>query len=322
MVQTVKFSQFLIGGTLLPTDIVVGLRSGKNYQFDAPGPGAGIAIITQDLTLYPLTVGKWVRVNFSSIYVPALADSAEDAEVVGVVIEIIDPMHFAIQQVGYITTAQGVFTGLTPSIAYFLSPTTPGLMINTDVNGTGQVSKPVFVPDTPTSGWVLDYRGLIVSDESSVICPCPYTGIVTIIQTGHGFSAGQFVRLNGSVNYVLAKGDNLGNSQEVGVVAAVLNSNSFILQFSGYNLGAVSKDDANNPIVASSVYYLSTSVAGAISTTNPSTGGNISRPVYISEQVYGTTGINAGYVLNQRSLNLANFGTGSNDFPMALLFGR
>jgi hypothetical protein len=203
-----------------------------------------------------------------------------------------------------------------------LSPTLPGIMVPVDVEDNGYVSKPVFVPDSATSGVVLDYRGIIVDDGYTIICPCVYSGIVTIIQNAHGFSDGQFVYLSASKTYELASGANLGVSQEVGVVADVLSTNAFTLQFSGYNIGAVSKDDMGSDIVVPGVYYLSVGTPGAISLTNPSTGGNISRPVYISEQVYGTTGVNAGYVLNQRSLNLANFGTGSNDFPMALLFGR
>ena len=327
MVQTVKFSQFLIGGDTEAGDIIVGLRDGKNYQFNAPtGNGGTSTIISQDLTLYPVAVGQWLRVNSSGIYVPALADSAENAEVVGLCVLINDLSHFTIQIVGYVSSAQNVFAAaygnLTIGQAYFLSPSIAGSMQLLDIYQFGYVSKPVFVADGIDSGWILDYRGLIVGDEGHETCPCVYTSIVMVVQDSHGFATGNWVYLTASKTYALASATSIASSQEVGCVTNVLNGNSFVLQFAGYNQGSVSVNDAGSPIVASDVYYLSATSPGNISTTNPSSGGNISRPVYISEQVYGTTGLNAGYILNQRSLNLAQFGTGSNDFPMALLFGR
>lgn len=328
MVFTRKFSQFVEQGV----NEVVGLTNGANSIGPYTG-GSSTWIVTQPTGPNPawptfpegLTPGIWMRVNLAGLYVPALADSAQDAEVVGVIVDVIDDMHFMIQQVGYIP-AGNVFAStngpLDLAIAYFLSPTLPGIMVPFDVYNNGYVSKPLFVADTPTSGIVLDYRGLIIEEEITIICPCIYTGIVNIIQNGHGFVAGQFIYLSASKTYALASAANLPVSQEVGVVADVMSTNAFTLQFSGYNIGAVSVDDTGSPIVAANVYYLSSSVPGAISLTNPSTGGLISRPVYMSEQVLGTTGENAGYVLNQRSLNLAGGMGGANDFPMALLFGR
>ena len=323
MVDTVKFSQFLVGGNQMPGDIIVGLRDGKNYQFNAGGNSSGSTGTIINQPTAGLTVGMWMRIDSSGTYVPGLANTAENAEVVGVITQIINTTSFFIQQSGYVSSLMSVFSGLV-SIggAYFLSPTVPGAMVTTDVQQNGYVSKPLFIPDSASSGWICDYRGLIIGDEATIVPNCPDTSIVTVIQAGHGLATGNWVRLSASVNYVLAQANNFGSSQEVGLVINVLNTNSFILQTSGYNMGAVTKDDAGLAIVASSVYYLSATVAGAISTTNPTTSGSISRPVYISEQVYGTTGVNAGYILNQRSLGEASFNNGTSDFPMALLFGR
>lgn len=334
MVFTRKFSQFVEQDV----EDVVGLTNGANSI--GPNFGSTSWIVNQTTGPSPnyptfpngLTTGIWMRVNLSGIYVPAYADNAMDAEALGVITQIIDPMHFVIQQVGYVPApmppAQSIFAAtngpLQVSIAYFLSPDPllAGIMVPTDVYNLGYVSKPVFVADTPTSGVILDYRGLIIGDEVTIICPCIYSGIVTVIQNSHGFSIGNFVYLSASKTYSLASATTIGASQEVGVVAELLSINSFILQFAGYNIGAVSQTDLGAPIVSPNVYYLSTITPGGISLTNPSTGGNISRPVYISEQAYATTSVNAGYILNQRSLNLAGFGNGANDFPMALLFGR
>ena len=327
MVFTRKFSQFVQGGVMQSPNMPVGLATGANtiWTYDGEnGPGNG-TIINQSTTVpIPLTVGMWMRINAAGLYTPALADNAQDAEVVGVITQIIDSEHFFIQQSGYIPTSANVFSGLTATIgsAYFLSAVTPGLMVPFDVQQNNLVSKPLFVLDSASSGWVLDYRGLIIGDEAIIIPNCPDTSIVTVIQNAHGFSVGNWVRLSGSINYVLAQANNFGNSQEVGVVINVLNVNQFQLQTSGYNIGAITKNDVGLAISVPNVYYLSQAVPGAISITNPSSPGSISRPVYIPEQVYGVTGVNAGYILNQRTLGVGSFNTGSTDFPMALLFGR
>jgi hypothetical protein len=161
MVFTRKFSEFV------PEAVseVVGLTSGANsIGPNSGGGGSVVEIITQDTT--GLAVGDWVRINSAGLYVPAKGDSAQDAEVVGVVKNILSISQFTLQQAGYILTTDAVFTGLNPSDVYFLSTTTAGAMQDVDAVVNGQVSRPVFVADTPTSGWVLPYRGLIVGGAS------------------------------------------------------------------------------------------------------------------------------------------------------------
>lgn len=129
-------------------------------QFFVNPAGGTTATITQSTA--GLTTKMWMRVNSAGVYVPALGDNAGDAEVIGVIIEIVDSMHFIIQQSGYVSPVQGIFSGLTVSPGYFLSTTNPGVMTLLDATQPPTVSRPVFVADSPTSGWVLPYRGLIV----------------------------------------------------------------------------------------------------------------------------------------------------------------
>ena len=329
MVATVHFSDFPMGGMQLPTDIVVGLRAGVNTQFVAGGSGGGgvTQVITQ--TGNNLLTGQWVRLNSSGLYVTALADNPQDGEVVGVVVGII-VLHsqFVLQQAGYVSPALGIFSALTTGAVYFLDVTTSGNMVLTDALINGQVSRPVFVADSPTSGWVLPYRGLIVGGAAPP-SPSGNGNLVAITQAANGLSAGNVVRLNGSIDYVTAQGDSLADAQAVGVVVSIVNANQFVLQTNGYytnspatNVGPFNLDDMGNPLVAGHVYYVSSTVAGGITGVNPTTGTNSSKPIYIAEQVWGTTGTNAGYILEQRPLLSVGSTIFPNAFAMALLFGR
>jgi hypothetical protein len=268
-------------------------------------PGTSTSTITQPN--HGLLVGNWIRVNGAGLYVKAQADDPEDAEVIGVVIIVQDINTFTVQQSGYVETSSLVFTGLTVGGVYFLSTIVPGAMMNTDAVINGQVSRPVFVADKTTSGWVVPYRGLIVggAQPSGPPGPAPTNpSIVPINQAGHGLIKGDVVRLSGSVTYVKAQANSLANAQAVGVVIQVIDANNFILQTDAYNVGALTADDLGNPLVAAHVYYLSSTVAGKITLNSPTGANTYSKPIYVSEQVFGTTGIDAGYIMEQRPLDL------------------
>lgn len=312
-----KFSQFVAQNVTS----VVGLTSGANSigpNSGSGGSGAVTQVITQNNTF---TVGQWVRFDVASnLYVTALATTPLNAEVIGVVIATSPPTlphtQFTLQQSGYITTAQGVFTGLTPGEPYFLDTVTAGNMVPTDVTIDGEVSRPVFVPDTPTSGWVLPYRGIIAEGgiDTGGGGPPPVvvdSNVVTITQNAHGLNPGNWVRITTpqagpQVHYVLADASTLANSQAVGVVIQVVNANQFILQFAGYVATAGSTtapfEDVNlAALTPSTVYYLSsTPNSGALTSVDPITTGGVSKPLYVSEQTIGTVNRNAGYILPQR----------------------
>src|SRR4030095_6314526 len=123
MVSTRKFSQFVAD----TVDDVVGLTAGANTI--GPGGGGGgdgsvIVIIEQDTS--GLAVGDWVRFNDAGLYVPGIATSEEEAEIVGVVLEIIDPTHFRLQQSGYIPSGTPGFNGFAFNDVYFLSDVSLG----------------------------------------------------------------------------------------------------------------------------------------------------------------------------------------------------
>lgn len=311
MVFTRKFSQFEIGGDLTNTDNPVGLRSGANTIFTFSGGGGGgggatTATITQPAGGPTLALGNWVRINVMGIdanpgsYVPALATNAHLGEVIGVVIAIVSSNQYTIQQAGYIADTVTLFPNLNPGSPYFLDTTTPGNMVITDVNVSGEDSRPVFVADGANSGWVVPYRGFIVDGlgTGGGSSPGVDTNIRTISQAGNGFGIGDWVYVSGDIIYSLADSSVLTSAQSVGVVIAQ-GDPDFTIQFGGWlsNVVTLAVDATGNPIAitSSTVYYISDTVPGAI-TPFP---GAISKPAYISESSTALT----GWVLPQRPVN-------------------
>lgn len=314
MTITKKFSQFNGPSAIQAGDIVVGLRNDgsglNNWQFTGVG-GGGSGAVTQIITQpgQNYQPGQWLYVDTAGLYQLANASTEVTAEVIGVVIQIVTPMTtFVLQQSGYINGTQAIFSGLITGNVYYLDTAINGNMVNIDVYIDGQVSRPVFVPDTPTSGWVVPYRGILVDGSAGPPTPTPGTdsNIVDVIQNGNGFSVGNWLRIStpttgpNQVKYVLAQANNLANSQSVGVVTNIINANQFQLQFAGYNTGAVTEDNLHATLTPSTVYYLSSTMPGTITATDPITLGGISKPLFISEQTTGTVTSNSGYILPQR----------------------
>lgn len=327
MTTTEKFSQFQGPSPIANGDIVVGLRDVgggvlKNYQFTGVGSGGGGGGVTQKILQgNTFALGDWVRVDVTTmVYVKAQADTAEHGEVLGIVIER-TASEFTIQQAGYIDPVLGAtlsgfgngFGGLTIGEVYFLDTGSQGAMVPNDATVNGQVSRPVFVADGPNSGWVVPYRGLIVGGAQPGGNPAPTTdtSIVVVNQNGHGLNQGDVVRVDTQnlpadpIKYVQAKADTLANAQAVGVVVSPnpQNPNQFTLQFSGYNSGAIISDDVPANIKPATVYYLSPTTAGRVTDVNPTLLGQISKPIYISEQGQINFGVSAGYIMPQRPLS-------------------
>ena len=90
-------------------------------------------------------------------FVKAQADSAEHAEVVGIVSAKADNDNFTLLMSGYITT----LSGLTDGVVYYLDPSTAGAITATEPTTPGQVSKPLLIADSTTSGFFINFRGLV-----------------------------------------------------------------------------------------------------------------------------------------------------------------
>ena len=118
--------------------------------------------------------------------------------------------------------------------------------------------------------------GLITAGTSSVIR--------AINKTAHGLSVGDVVHLSGGSEsgsgvYVKSKADTEANAVVDGMVSAVADANNFTLWMGGYATGFTG-------LTGSTTYYLSPTTAGALTSTKPTTPGQIIAPVF---RAIGTT---------------------------------
>ncbi len=116
------------------------------------------------------SVGNVVHLSGSS-YVLAQSDNVANADAVGIV-SLTSPMTMTTH--GYVSGMSGLVAG---SI-YFLSATVAGALslVDPNVSGSaGQVSKPIFVADSTTSGYFINYRG-------DVLTSSPVAGFSTFSQ--------------------------------------------------------------------------------------------------------------------------------------------
>jgi hypothetical protein len=99
-----------------------------------------------------------------------------------------------------------------------------------------------------------------------------------VTQTSHGLSVGDVIRSNGTANqYTTAQADSGTNAEVVGIVTAVAGVNDFTFTF-----GGVIDDASIVPVAAANtVLFLDESVAGGLTTTEPSSFGEISKPVAV-----------------------------------------
>lgn len=110
-----------------------------------------------------------------------------------------------------------------------------------------------------------------------------------ITQTNHGFGTGQILTITSASTYVLAQADTGADGEVVGMVSSVVDANNFNIITEGYVTGL-------SGLAAGSVYFLSPATAGNLTTIEPTTNGQIDKPLFVAE----TT--NSGYFHNYRGI--------------------
>jgi hypothetical protein len=129
-----------------------------------------------------LAVGNVIRMS-GTTYAKAQADSAANAEVVGMVSAVADADNFSFITGGLVSG----LSGLTAGTVYFLSPTTAGALTATEPATAGQVSKPVLVATTTTAGVFYNFRGAVLSsDPGSSVSANSANGLTTTVVHGLG----------------------------------------------------------------------------------------------------------------------------------------
>jgi hypothetical protein len=134
------------------------------------GEGSGAAnrrIINQPG--HGFATGDVLRIDsVSDEYELAQADTDVRSEVVGIITNIVDADNFELTTDGYfdLTASAAPYLPLMPGYVYFSSLTTAGSLQSTQPSIEGQISKPVLIAETTTTGYVQNLRGVIIVDPT------------------------------------------------------------------------------------------------------------------------------------------------------------
>lgn len=158
-------------------EIVVGgqvdsIQAGDNVTIDATDPTSPIVSFSGSSSTVELevtqashgfSVGEVLKAgSVAGSYELAQANSVANAEVVGIVSEVIDVNTYKIQTNGFLSS--GVPAGSQGDVV-FLSPTTPGGMTTTKPSTNGQVIKSLGVlVDDPLVLKIFDHIGILIDD--------------------------------------------------------------------------------------------------------------------------------------------------------------
>lgn len=119
--------------------------------------------------------------------------------------------------------------------------------------------------------------------------PPPECSELVVVQPGHGFVFGNVVKCIATDTYALAKADDPADAEVAGIVARVIDADTFLLHMIG-NL------EGFTGLAPATVYFLSDATAGLLTSTEPTTIGSVSKPLLIS---HSTT---AGLFFNFRGI--------------------
>lgn len=126
-----------------------GSGSGSSEQVTIPVTDAG----------HGLAVGDWVKRTSDTEFGLAQADSAANAEVVGVVSSVSGDDYVIALPGSYVTG----LSGLTAGAAHFLSPSSAGDLTATEPSTLGHVRKVVLIARSATTGFVVYDPGYVIT---------------------------------------------------------------------------------------------------------------------------------------------------------------
>jgi len=138
--------------------------AGALPSFQAAGGGAvGATTTSVTQAAHGFSVGNLLTYSGSNdTYALAKADTAQDAEVVGI-ISATTTNTFTLVTSGVITTLSGLTAGTT----YWLSPTSAGNYTSTPPSTAGQINKPVLLAVDTTSAIYQNFRGDVIPGSST-----------------------------------------------------------------------------------------------------------------------------------------------------------
>ena len=108
-------------------------------------------------TAHGFIVGNVLRFN-GTVWVKAQADSATNAEAIGIVSSVTNDDNFILLYSGYISG----LSSLTAGTKYYLSDTSAGALTNVEPTDGGEISKPLLIAVSTTAGYFFNWRGSTV----------------------------------------------------------------------------------------------------------------------------------------------------------------
>lgn len=192
------------------------------------------------------------------------------------------------QLMNYATDVSANFVDLSVVNKGWVSANYQPLATNlTSLAGLSYVS-PSFVKMTGANTFTLDTTTYVPTTRSLTINGTTYdlssdrswtittSSETSVAQTGHGFRVGNAIYSTGNNTYAKCQANSVVTSEFVGIVTTVSDLNNFKFSSPGsiITLGVPA-------VVGGTVMYLDPSTAGALTSTEPSTIGQVSKPVMI-----------------------------------------
>lgn len=200
-------------------------------------------------TAHGLALLDVVRLDGSGNYVKAQANT-KNTLAVAIVVNVVDDDTIVVSQNGYHNVQAH---GLTVGSTYYLSGTTSGSLSTTE----GNISQTVLYP--------VDANNILISIGSSARAN---SSVVYVNQIAHGFTAGNVIYHNGT-NYVTAQSDS-DATLAMAVVSSVVDVDNFGISAFGVT------EIPSHGFTVGEEYYLSDTIAGGVTTTEPS----LSQPIF------------------------------------------
>lgn len=323
--RRIEFVRYSPSGSTAFMEIVAGATYGTRPYVDIKD-GANKKTVVQG-TVYPF--GTPVRFDGSN-YVPAQADTGDNAEVIGIVSRVVNSSTMEITFLGEIfgdfAPITDTGTALVVGKTYYLSPFASGKITNIQPTVAGTVHKALFVATGSNTAVVLPFTGGVLSSPLSI---SNASSVTTRINQYNRFKKGDVVRFKGyplgtTLTYALGGGRTLqqfypngifvkaqANSSEeaevAGMVVDLAGATGTIPAYTGFDVLMDGFFDISGAatFTPGAVYFLSMNSAGvsgafenpatdSFDVNEPSAEGSVRKPLFMA------TSAGSGYLYSYR----------------------
>jgi hypothetical protein len=328
--RTLSFERYAPTGSTAFIEVYSGSSYGTR-PFVNISDGANRKVV-KTLTAHGFNVGAVVRFDGTD-YVRALANSSENAEVIGIVSKSINSTTFELTFIGEII---GDFSDETDSggalqagRTYYLSPYSTGKLTAVQPIASGTVHKAVLIATSSTSAVVLPFTGGVLASPLNI---ANASSVTTRIFQINRFKKGDVVRFKAypsgvTLSYSVGAGETLEANYSGGIYVKAQANSSEDAEVAGMVVDLIGATGSGTQAYQSfdvlmdgffdiaglspslsgdigSVHFLNTNCAGtsgafesataSYTTTAPSAQGQVRKPLFMA------TGAGSGYLFSYR----------------------